>query len=188
MRRSVGSKNRTTTPTTTSTTPGTPITGLRERGNDTSRSTGCSGRQKAATRRNMRRGERVTVQGPVKKQQPDGMSHGRGGGADVRSPCHVSPPLVWQDIAYDQFTKCMWLVGQDIMKYSTESMEKACPCAPGRAVSHGSPPSATAQGPRTPGPGVCLKICGGPRCACPAPALPRPVWAQCVQSNAADAR
>ena len=37
--------------------------------------TGCSGRQKAATRRNMRREERVTVQGPVKKQQPDGMSH-----------------------------------------------------------------------------------------------------------------
>ena len=56
--------------------PGTPTTGLRERGNDTSRSTGRSGRQNAATRRNMRREERVTVQGPVKKQQPDGMSHG----------------------------------------------------------------------------------------------------------------
>ena len=56
--------------------PGTPTPGLRERGNNTSRSTGRSGRQKAATRRNMRREERVTVQGPVKKQQPDGMSHG----------------------------------------------------------------------------------------------------------------
>ena len=55
-------------------------TGLRERGNDTSRSTGRSGRQNAATRRNMRRDERVTVQGPVKKQQPDGMSHRGGGG------------------------------------------------------------------------------------------------------------
>ena len=44
--------------------------GLRERGNDTSRSTGSSGRQNAATRRNMRREERVTVQGPVKEQQP----------------------------------------------------------------------------------------------------------------------
>ena len=55
--------------------PNTPTTGLRERGNDTSKSTGCSGRQKAATRRNMRREERVTVQGPVKEQQPDGMSH-----------------------------------------------------------------------------------------------------------------
>ena len=32
-------------------------------------------RQKEATRRNMRREERVTVQGPVKKQHPDGMSH-----------------------------------------------------------------------------------------------------------------
>ena len=56
--------------------------GLRECGNDTSRSTGHSGRQKAATRRNMRRDERVTVQGPVKEQQPDGMSHRGGGGAE----------------------------------------------------------------------------------------------------------
>ena len=55
--------------------PNTPTTGLRERGNDTSKSTGRSGRQNAATRRNMRREERVTVQGPVKEQQPDGMSH-----------------------------------------------------------------------------------------------------------------
>ena len=53
----------------------TPTTGLRERGNDTSESTVRSGRQNAATRRNMRREERVTVQGPVKEQQPDGMSH-----------------------------------------------------------------------------------------------------------------
>ena len=36
---------------------------------------GGGGRQNAATRRNMRREERVTVQGPVKEQQPDGMSH-----------------------------------------------------------------------------------------------------------------
>ena len=51
-----------------------------------SRSTGRSGRQNAATRRNMRRDERVTVQGPVKKQQPDGMSHRGGqGGFLVRS-------------------------------------------------------------------------------------------------------
>ena len=48
---------------------------LREGGNDARRSTGRSGRQNAATRRNMRREERVTVQGPVKKQQPHGMSH-----------------------------------------------------------------------------------------------------------------
>ena len=56
--------------------PGTPTTGLRERGNDTSKSTGRSGRQNEATRRNMRREEWVTVLGPVKKQQPDEMSHG----------------------------------------------------------------------------------------------------------------
>ena len=105
----VDSKNSQTTPATTSTSsirqllgaadaqtahhatfstaPGTPTTGLRERGNDTSRSTGRSGRQNAAPRRNMRREERVTVEGPVKEQQPDGMSHG--GGMD---PC-PPPPL-----------------------------------------------------------------------------------------------
>ena len=36
---------------------------------------GRSSPQKAATCRNVRREEPVTVQGPVKKQQPDGMSH-----------------------------------------------------------------------------------------------------------------
>jgi len=43
---------------------------------DRQRVAASRGRQKAATRRNMRREERVTVQGPVKKQQPDGMAHG----------------------------------------------------------------------------------------------------------------
>ena len=51
----------------------TPTT--RERENDTSRNAGRSGRRNAATRRGMRREERATVQGPVKKQQTDGMSH-----------------------------------------------------------------------------------------------------------------
>ena len=52
-----------------------PTIGLRERGNDTNNSTGRSGRQKAKTRCNMRREERMNVHGPVKEQQPDGMSH-----------------------------------------------------------------------------------------------------------------
>ena len=73
-------------PATSSTAPAHQTTGLRERGNDTSRST-SSGRQKAATRRNMRREERVTVQGPVKKQQPDGMSRRGGGGVLVGPWC-----------------------------------------------------------------------------------------------------
>ena len=60
--------------------PGTPTTALRKRGNDTSGSTGRSGRQNAAPRRNMRRDDRVTVQGPVKEQR-DGLSHGAGAGA-----------------------------------------------------------------------------------------------------------
>ena len=99
--RCVDSKNSQTTPATTSRTsirqllgaidaqttpchiqhsPDTPTIGLRERGNDTSKSTGRSGRQNAATRCNMRREERVTVQGPVKEQQPDGTSHRGAGG------------------------------------------------------------------------------------------------------------
>ena len=60
--------------------PGTPTTGLRERRNDTSGSTGRSGRQNAATRRNMRRDERVTVHGPVKEQQNPTECHTGGGG------------------------------------------------------------------------------------------------------------
>ena len=69
--------------------PNTPTTGLRERRNDTSKSTGRSSRQNAATRRNMRRAEWVTVQGPVKKQQPDGMSHR--GGSRVEALSQTSP-------------------------------------------------------------------------------------------------
>ena len=68
------SKNSQMTPATTSTAPIRQLlgaadaqtaatTGLRERGNDTSGSTGRSGRQKAAIRRNMRREERVTENG-----------------------------------------------------------------------------------------------------------------------------
>ena len=77
--------------------PNTPNTGLCERGNDTSKSTGRNGRQKAATRRNMQREERVTVQGPVKEQQPDRMSHKGVGsavmGVRVRlSHCSHNPP------------------------------------------------------------------------------------------------
>ena len=74
-----GQQNPSNDPRNIQHSPSTPTTGHRERGNDTSRSTGRSGRQKAATQCNMRREERVTVQGPVKEQQPDGMSHGGGG-------------------------------------------------------------------------------------------------------------
>ena len=108
----MGNKNSQTTPTTTSTSsirqllgatdaqaahhatsstaPGTPTTGLSERGNDTGRSTGRSGQQNTVTQRNMRREDRVTAQGPVKKQQPDGMSH-RGSGDPPPQP----PLLSW---------------------------------------------------------------------------------------------
>ena len=56
--------------------PSALTTGLRKHRNNTSRSTGRSSRQTSATRqRSMRRKERVTVQGLIKKQQPDGMSH-----------------------------------------------------------------------------------------------------------------
>ena len=73
--------------------PNTPTTRLRERGNDTSGSTGRSGRQNAATRRNMRREERVTVQGPLRQQQPDGMSHKAGGACHGRAAAAVAAIL-----------------------------------------------------------------------------------------------
>ena len=41
----------------------------------------------------MRREERVTVQGPVKEQQPNGMSH-RGGGSSQRAVLTPPPPSV----------------------------------------------------------------------------------------------
>ena len=50
---------------------------------------GFSGRQNAATRRSTRREERGTVQGPVKKPQPDRMSRGGGGGGLTPPP----PPM-----------------------------------------------------------------------------------------------
>ena len=50
--------------------------------NDTSRSTGRSGRQKAATRRNMRREDRGTVQGPVRNNNRM-ECHSRSEGGDV---------------------------------------------------------------------------------------------------------
>ena len=46
----------------------------RERGNDTIRNTGHSGRQKVLTQ-TQHREERLTVQGPIRILQPDGMSH-----------------------------------------------------------------------------------------------------------------
>ena len=73
--------------------PGTPTTGLCKCRKDTSKSTGRSGRQKAATRRNMRREERVTVQAPVKKQQPDGMSH-KGAQGSWAHPCARSAAVL----------------------------------------------------------------------------------------------
>ena len=60
-----------------------PATGPCYRGNDTTRNAGRSDRQNAFTRRSTQREERVTVQGPVKKPQPDERSHGGGGGQRV---------------------------------------------------------------------------------------------------------
>ena len=72
MRRGVGSENRESTPAPTSTTP------VRQRLGSANAETTAAGTQaaaNAATPRNMRREERATVQSPVKKRQPDGMSH-----------------------------------------------------------------------------------------------------------------
>ena len=100
--RRVDSKKSQTTPATTSTTSIRQLLGATDvqtaHHATSSKSTARSSRQRAATRRNMRREERVTVQGPVKKQQPDGMSH-RGGGLcrhptqpGAAVPLRASPP------------------------------------------------------------------------------------------------
>ena len=70
--------------------PRAPTTGLRECRSDTIRNTGCSVRQNTATQHSTRREERVTVQSPVKRQQPDGMSD-RGGGGSGGPPPHPRP-------------------------------------------------------------------------------------------------
>ena len=52
---------------------------------------GGGGVQKAATRRKMRREERVTVHGPVKEQQPAGMSHRGYPPPLLMHPCPQAP-------------------------------------------------------------------------------------------------
>ena len=126
--RCVDSKNSQTTPATTSTSsirqllgaidmqtahhatfstvPTHQLLGLRERGNDTSKSTSRSGRQKAATRRNIRREERVTVQGPVKEQQPDRMS--RRGDCKRRYESE-STSLRLEEIGFEVQSILVWL-------------------------------------------------------------------------------
>ena len=54
-------------------------------GYNTTGHTGCSGRQKELTRRSTRREGRLTVKGPVKRPQPDEMSHREGGGGVMRA-------------------------------------------------------------------------------------------------------
>ena len=56
------------------------------------------GRQNTATRRNMRREERVSVQGPVQEQQPDGMSH-RGSTPPTQNRLDPYPPKCWPKTA-----------------------------------------------------------------------------------------
>ena len=73
----VGSKNGKTSPATNSTTPSAPATGPRQRGNDTTRNTGRSGRQNALTRRSSQIEERVTVRGPSTNPNPTNF-HARG--------------------------------------------------------------------------------------------------------------
>ena len=74
MRRGVGSQNRKMTPATTSTSP---VCRLLDFANEetTPQGTGHSGSQKALARHSTRREARRTVHGPLKKPQPDRMSH-----------------------------------------------------------------------------------------------------------------
>ena len=119
--------------------PGTPTTRLCESGNVTSKSTGRSGRQKAATRRNMRREERVNVQGPVKKQPPDGMSRRGGGGASTAA----TPKCGARRASHQQTpTPFLYNVPMDSTRAGT------APRAPGGARHRGANRAVTSQ-PRT---------------------------------------
>ena len=62
----------------------------------------------------MRREERVTVQGPVKKQQPDGLSHGGGGGA-TRTSALSAGVSVWdfECPAAVLGAQCMGIINED---------------------------------------------------------------------------
>ena len=68
----------------------------------------------------MRREARVTVQGPVKKQQPDGMSHRGGGGAYpslVRTCRSLQEPDTWGgaiELAILSFVYCTEIVSLDV--------------------------------------------------------------------------
>ena len=77
---------QTADPATSSTAPAHQRLGSANAETTPARAPAAACRQKAATRRNMRREERVTVQGPVKEQQPDGMSHRGGGTQDLFLP------------------------------------------------------------------------------------------------------
>ena len=70
VRQLLGPANAQTAPATSSTAPAHQPLG------SANAETTPAGAPAAATRRNMRREERVTVQGPEKKQRPDGMAHG----------------------------------------------------------------------------------------------------------------
>ena len=81
--------------------------------NDTSKSTSRSGRQTAATRRNMPREERVTVQGPVKKQQP--------GGTTQCTRCCWATQRWLEGPGYTPRGKC------DVLQCFPSFLRKACP-------------------------------------------------------------
>ena len=104
VRQLLGTAHAQTAPAATNTAPAHQPLGTANR-NDTSRSTDRRGRQNATTQHSRRREERMTVQAPVKKQQPNGMSHGGGvssGGAQAALPLpgnaelwpghHLTPP------------------------------------------------------------------------------------------------
>ena len=86
--RGLGGGGTRTPPAATSTAPAHQTTGLRERGNDTSGSTGRSGRQNAATRRNMRREERMTVRKGLASRR--NVTHGGGGGGSPPRPSSLA--------------------------------------------------------------------------------------------------
>ena len=122
--------------------------------------TGRSGRQKEATRCNMRREERVTVQGPVKKQQPDVMSHGGYLSPLPMQPCPCLPPSPLEKVPqtrfYDSRPPALGFAGPNprppplpatgLVPEETHMQERTGPNGPPTAVGY---PSTAAVDPRT---------------------------------------
>ena len=99
----------------------------------------------------MRREERVTVQGPVKEQQPDGMSH-RGAPPWTPSPPPLDPPPP------KEARRCLWVTVGTLLVRLDFPVSKSC-----GALYGGAPDVARAWGAEIWPPILTKQLCLPPR-------------------------